>query len=97
MYASASKAATVASTSPAASALVLADDVGLMDVGVGLQQRRAVGVSACQRPRAVVDAQLDDARVLVAVGHDGNRQLDATLVAIERQHPTSASVSERRG
>jgi hypothetical protein len=43
-------------------------------------------VSACQRPRAVVDAQLDDARVLVAVSHDGDRQFDATLVAVERQH-----------
>jgi hypothetical protein len=48
-------------------ALVLADDIELLEVGVWLQHGRAVGVPACQRPGAVVDAQLDDARVLVAV------------------------------
>ena len=67
-------------------ALVLADDVGLLEIGVWLQQRRAVGVSACQWPRAVVDAQFDDAPVLVTVRHDGSRQFDATLLAVERQH-----------
>src|SRR5450755_1829344 len=67
--------------------LVFADDVevGLVDVGVWLQQRRADGVASGQWPGAEVDAQLDDARVVVTVGGNGHRQLDASLVAVEGQ------------
>jgi hypothetical protein len=43
-------------------ALVVAEEVGRVEVRVWLQQRWAVGVSACQRPIAPVEAELDDAR-----------------------------------
>jgi hypothetical protein len=43
-------------------------------------------MAAGQRPRAEVDAQLDDARVVVAVGRNGHRQLDPALVAVDGQH-----------
>ena len=65
--------------------LVLADHVGRVEVGVWLQQRGAVGVSTRQRPRALVDPNFDDACIAVAVRDDRNRELDATLVAVERQ------------
>lgn len=59
---------------------------GELEAGVWLEQRRTVGVSTRPRPPAVVEAQLDNAPVVVAVSHDGNWQLDATLVAVKRQH-----------
>jgi hypothetical protein len=42
-------------------------------------------VPAGQRPRAEVDAQLDDAGVLVAVGGEGQGQRDASILAVEMQ------------
>src|SRR5439155_3840795 len=39
--------------------LVVADDVGLVEVGVGLEHRRAARMVAGQRPGAEVDAELD--------------------------------------
>jgi hypothetical protein len=74
MQPSGSNAATTASTSPDASAvLVLADNVCLVQVRVGRKQRRANCVTAGQRPAAEVRSQLDDAGVLVTIGREGKR------------------------
>jgi hypothetical protein len=64
-------------------ALILADDVGLVEVEVRLEQRRAVRVAAGQRPGTEVQAQLDDARVLVAVGDERQGKADASAAAVE--------------
>jgi hypothetical protein len=64
-------------------ALILADDVGLVEVGVWLEQRWAVRVAAGQRPGAEVQAQLDDALVLVAVGDERQGKADTAAVAVE--------------
>jgi hypothetical protein len=63
--------------------VVLADDAGRAEAGVGLEQWRAVRVAAVQRPRAEVEAQLDDALVLVAVGGERQGKADASAVAVE--------------
>ena len=64
-------------------AQVLADDVGLAHVGVGLEQRRAARVAAGQRPAAEVQPQLDDPLVLLVVGDDRKGKPDASAVAVE--------------
>jgi hypothetical protein len=64
-------------------ALVLADDVAVLEAGVGLQQRRPARVRAGQRPGAEVHAQLEDAGVLVAVGGKGQGKLHAPIVAVD--------------
>jgi hypothetical protein len=65
---------------------LFADDVGLAQAGVRLEQRRAVVVLAGQRPHAPVDPKLDDAPVVRAISRDRHRHLDATSVAVERHH-----------
>jgi hypothetical protein len=60
----------------------IADDDGLVELGVGLEQgpdRVATG----QRPGAGVDTHLDDPGVLVAVGGERQRKLDASVTAVE--------------
>ena len=64
--------------------LVLADDAVQAQVVILLQHRRPVLVAAAQWPGAVVDPQLADAGVSVAVGGDGHRQLDPSVVPVER-------------
>jgi hypothetical protein len=46
-------------------------------------KRRADCMAAGQRPCAETDAQLDDARVLIAVGGNGQGKLDRPIVAID--------------
>src|SRR5215207_6262309 len=64
-------------------ALILADDVGLVQVEGRLEERRAVRVAAGQRPGAEVQAQLDDALVRIVVGGERQRKADASAVAVE--------------
>jgi hypothetical protein len=56
-----------------------------VELGVGLQQRRAVRVAAGQWPGAEVQAQLDDPAALVAVGHERDGEAGAPAVAVEVQ------------
>src|SRR6516165_10849018 len=65
------------------STLVLADDVGLVHIGIWLQDRWAVEVAAGQCPPVVVKAQLDDAGVVASVGGDGNGNMDSPVAAVD--------------
>src|SRR5215216_181613 len=68
-------------------ALILADDVRLGEVEGRLKQRRTVRVAAGQRPGAEVQAQLEDALVLlVVVAGERKGKTDASAVAVEVEH-----------
>ena len=72
---------------------VLGHDVRPAQLGVGLQQGRAVHVAAGQRHAAVVDPQLVDPPVRFAVGDDHERKRDPAVLTVEVQHHLLEAVS----
>jgi hypothetical protein len=66
--------------------VVLADDVGRLQVRIRLQQGRADPAHTGQRPAAEVDARLGHARVRVEVCGERHRQLGPAALAGDVQH-----------
>jgi hypothetical protein len=73
-------------------ALVVADDIRLVLLRVGLEKRRPVGVPAGERPDAEVDAQLLEPSVGVVAGHQGVWKLESTVRAFDvKEHLLEAA------
>jgi hypothetical protein len=66
--------------------LVLADDVRLAQLRVGLEQGRASGVAAGKRPAAEVHPQLVDPSVRLLVGDDRDRKIDPPPFSVQVQN-----------